>query len=178
MKSLENVLDYLLLKDNKNMDDKINILLNDDECHYTMVELAVHLINNNEELKKSLKEKRNDYEFRKKVKYYYDNQCIITGYDMEECSICHIKPFSECDTSDKYNYENGIILTNSLHTLFDKFLFTFNPITNEIIISDKIKNSRASISQFSNKQVYINPKSKPYLIWHYNNFMRKNELNF
>ena len=84
----------------------------------------------------SIKHQRLDHKFTEDVKQRYTN-CIIT-----QCPIyvCHI-PFAECNYNEKYDVNNGIILRNDLHCLFDKHLLKINPNTmyvelDKIILSD------------------------------------------
>jgi len=126
-------------------------------------------------IKHTLSEKRDDYNFRKSVRTYYNDECIISNHSFEECSICHIKPFSICNINEKYNPLNGIILNNSLHALYDKFLFTIHPTNYNIILSDKINSKNTSITKYKNEYININPDSYEFLSWHYANFMDFNK---
>jgi hypothetical protein len=74
--------------------------------------------------------------FRKKVINRYKN-CIITGYPETVCQACHIVPHSECNSEDKYNVNNGLLLRADLHILFDKKLLQINPETLKINLLDK-----------------------------------------
>jgi len=176
MKSLQEI--YNILSTTKqSIPDEIDNLLYNHNCYFTMIEMALYTITHeNPQIQyKSLSEKRQDYDFKRAVRNTYDDQCVISGYDIEECSIAHIKPFAQATSEEKYDPNNGIILTNSLHTLYDKFLFTIHPTNYTVIISDKIKNKSSTIAKYANKEIWITPASKFYLIWHYNRF---NELNF
>ncbi len=50
--------------------------------------------------------------------------CCIENYNILQA--CHIKPYANCDDSEKYDDENGITLCLNHHKLFDKGLFTLN----------------------------------------------------
>ncbi len=121
--------------------------------------------------KLKMREARQDYQFKQDIKKFYNEKCIITDADIEECSICHIKPLYECNDDEKYDYRNGIILSESLHRLFDKYLFSINPDTLEIVISKNIQNKNLLINNYINKFVYINLESMDYLKYHYNKFI-------
>ena len=110
------------------------------------------------------REKRNDAEFKKSVNDRYDNQCIISGTDMP-CQVCHIKPFKDCSEREKYDVNNGIILRDDIHTLFDRKEIRINPETLIIEVSDNImKNSkRKEYHQYNGKKVDINKQSIMYL---------------
>lgn len=119
---------------------------------------------------------RKDYEFKQNVKRFYNERCVISDADIDECSICHIKPFCECDENEKYDYNNGIILSDSLHKLFDKYYFTIHPENFNIIVLDNVKNKKLCINEYVNKKIYINNLSKNYLYYHYNNFIKINKI--
>lgn len=130
---------------------------------------------NIETKKLKFNEIRKDYEFKNLVKKIYNEKCVITNVDMDECSICHIKPLYESNDDEKYDYNNGIILSESLHRLYDKYLFTIHPEIYEIIISESIKNKNLSINKYNGIKLMLNPCSKKYLEYHYLSY-KKNDL--
>jgi len=62
------------------------------------------------------------------------NTCIITDMDEEVCEAAHIIPFNK---SENFDINNGILLNCILHKLFDKYLFSINPETLCIEVSDR-----------------------------------------
>ena len=72
------------------------------------------------------------YEFRTKLIDRYD-KCIITDMDNEVCEAAHIIPFSE---SPNFDIDNGILLNLILHKLFDDYVWSINPDTLRIVVSD------------------------------------------
>ena len=72
--------------------------------------------------------------------------CIITRYDVSECEAAHIIDLKEDPLN--YNIDNGLLLTASLHTSFDKLIWTINPYTYDIEINEKYKNNL--IHQYKN----------------------------
>ena len=115
------------------------------------------------------KEKRKDAEFKRSVNARYNSECIITGTDMP-CQVCHIKPFMDCSESEKYDINNGIILRDDIHTLFDKKEIKINPDTLLVEVSENImKNSkRNEYHRYNNIKVNIHKHSIPYLREIYN----------
>ena len=168
MTTIYNIYLYIKDNDNSNLEDIFNNLLN--KYYYFDVQLGYFSylnylqMNNLDTNDKRLKfnKFRKDYEFKNIVKKIYNQKCVITNVDIDECSICHIKAYSESNNEEKYDHNNGIILSESLHRLYDKFLFTINPEIFEVIISYSIKNK--------------NLFSKKYLEYHYNIFIEC-ELN-
>ena len=51
-----------------------------------------------------------------------DKVCLISGDDRDICEGCHIVPYAECKT---YNLNNGILLNNIFHTMFDSYNISF-----------------------------------------------------
>ena len=55
--------------------------------------------------------------------------------------VCHIIPFSQSKDDEKYNVNNGIVLRDDIHTLFDKRLIKINPYTLCVEVSGSIMKS-------------------------------------
>lgn len=94
--------------------------------------------------------------------------CSVTELNNTSLLIAsHIKPFSKSTPIEKYDTENGLLLTPNLDSLFDKFLISFENDGN-IIISDTLSNLDCIILGISKlmrlKKVTI--KMLPYLTWH------------
>jgi hypothetical protein len=73
-------------------------------------------------------------------------KCIITGYDEIECEAAHIIDLD--DEKLNYNINNGLILTTSLHKLFDKLVWCINPETFNIEVNDKYKDKDLLINNY------------------------------
>ncbi len=84
---------------------------------------------------KELKDKRIDQDKFRDLLIKRYNKCIITGNGDAVCEGCHIIPLSECNN---YDIDNGLLLDNSIHTLFDKYLLTIYHKTSQIMIKEKI----------------------------------------
>ena len=124
-------------------------------------------------LTKEERQKRKDDKFRENVKIRYNNECIISGTDMP-CQVCHIVPFNKCSEKEKYDVNNGIILRDDIHTLFDSNEIKIDPDSLTIKISDNIMNNnkRKEYHRFNDVQLDINNISKKtilYLKKRYNN---------
>ncbi len=73
-----------------------------------------------------VKEKReHQQEFRKRIIERY-KKCVITGAPAIMCEAAHIKPFSDCDSDEQYDIDNGILLRADVHKLFDLKLISIN----------------------------------------------------
>lgn len=98
------------------------------------------------------------------------NSCIITNVDANECEACHIKPFNECNESEKYDVNNGLLLSANLHKLFDEYIFSIDPETLQIKVINNDKNY--SINKYVDHSVKVNKNSKKYLEYHYEMFKK------
>jgi hypothetical protein len=115
-----------------------------------------------------IREKRNDYQFRKTVINHY-KKCIISGLNIKRCEVAHIKPFSLCDSNEKYDPNNGLLLDSGLHKLFDRYEFSINPETYMLVT--KMDDDDLGLDEYQNKILDICPNSKKYIEYHYSNFM-------
>jgi predicted restriction endonuclease len=110
-----------------------------------------------------LKEKRKDSSFRKNVLERFNRKCIITKNQEEECEIAHILPFCECNELQKYDVNNGLLLSANIHKLFDKYIFSINPFTFSIEVKkDKIY----TISDYEGMKLNLHIENIPYLEKH------------
>ena len=114
--------------------------------------------------------KRGQRRFREKlIERYY--KCPIDNLDYTLCEACHIIPYSESKENQKFDVFNGILLTPTLHRIYDKNYFKINEKTCRVeIIEDNIINDNISICDIKRlvkNGKYIpeldNPKSKEYL---------------
>lgn len=114
--------------------------------------------------------KRGQKRFREKlIERYY--KCPIDNLDYTLCEACHIVPYSESQDNERFDVFNGILLTPTLHKIYDKNYFKINEnscrveIIEQNIIKDNI--SISDIKRLVKNGKYIseldNPKSKEYL---------------
>jgi hypothetical protein len=179
VKSDEHIKTYI--ESNSTLDDK-NIIkklikkfkydIEDIEYVYSLY-FEDRIIDFNEIMNNSVK--RTDKTFKEEVKKRY-NECIISNYNKNQCDVAHIKPFSECNNiSDKYNPDNGLLLSKDIHIQFDKYIFTIDPETSKVVLNTSIKDINTySIFQYNHKKIDISSNSKIYLKYHYANFKKLN----
>jgi hypothetical protein len=112
------------------------------------------------------KVKRKDRQFREKVKSFYNNKCVISGRSEIVCEVAHIKPFAHSNSEEKYDPNNGILLSADLHKLFDAKLFTIDPETFQLKFTKEIllDNTLEDYYKFNKKILGIKPESKKYFI--------------
>lgn len=74
--------------------------------------------------------------FRDKLIKKYDSKCALLGIHSSLCEAAHILPYSDCDnTNDKYNENNGILLSATLHKAYDRNYFWIDENTCQIKIN-------------------------------------------
>ena len=98
--------------------------------------------------------------FRNELLKIWDYKCAITGVDESECDACHILPIESGGT---YNSHNGILLSKSLHSSFDKGLWTISSKNNKII---KISNKNLTIDKYVGQTINLPAEMLDYLNWH------------
>ena len=101
------------------------------------------------------------------------NKCIISNYDEEVCEASHIIPFAEIHNFD---INNGLLLNNILHKLFDKYYWSLTP--DLIVITNH--NKYNFLSKYNGKKIEIlqnYPITCEYLKNHYNEFLKRLENN-
>lgn len=113
-----------------------------------------------------------------------DKHCLITGNDAEECDACHLVPDTICEKLDscyRYDPRNGILLSKTLHNLFDKFLWTFDIF--DVVLQDQSCYFKVLIPN-NHRQLMINPYAGqrfklpiecfPFLYVHYQIYISRN----
>jgi len=138
------------------------------------VDFIMYDIYDYEHLSNNDRMNRTDDHFKKDVRKRYNDRCIISGV-RATTQVCHIKPFSECDEKEKYDPNNGILLRDDIHSLFDRMILTIDPLTMIVRISDDLMNSAddSCYHLFNGIQVDIHENSKYYLVSKY----QTNDLN-
>lgn len=65
--------------------------------------------------------------YRNELLEKWNYRCSVTGINQVQIlKASHIKPFSESNESEKYDIENGLLLSPNLDSLFDLHLISFN----------------------------------------------------
>ena len=64
--------------------------------------------------------------YRRKILDKWENKCSVTGYNKKEILISsHIVPWRDSNRTEKYDVDNGLLLSPDLDGLFDKNLISF-----------------------------------------------------
>ena len=92
-------------------------------------------------IKKKYKRRKDQRKFRDKLIKRYDSKCALLGIHASLCDAAHIFPHCECKTNnEKYDENNGILLSATLHKAYDKDYFWIDENSCEIKINyEKLK---------------------------------------
>ena len=128
--------------------------------------------------------KRNQ-RFRQRVLWKYNHRCAVCGYSFEfplgywpALEAAHIKWHSHRGPDLS---ENGLSLCVLHHELFDWGIFTVEPESLKVIISEVVlkRDSEGAVANLHEKPLEVIPKrdsdrpAEEYLIWHEKNVLRK-----
>jgi predicted restriction endonuclease len=114
-------------------------------------------------------------QFRNKLEKKY-GCCVITGDDLEMCEACHIIPFADSDVTQMYDINNGLLLSCSLHKLFDKHLMTIDEY-GMVILSQSVlsKRSYQNYHKYHKMKLHLNKFTLNNLHKHHSKFMELNK---
>ena len=85
----------------------------------------------------SVRERKGQAKFRRKLKLLYDNRCSISGCGIPQAlEGAHIDPFVGPDSD---NPQNGILLRRDIHALFDAHLVGINPTTRVVYLAKEAR---------------------------------------
>lgn len=101
----------------------------------------------------------------------YEN-CIITNSHPDICQVSHIIQYSECEYDEKYSVNNGLLLRNNLHKMFDNFDFSINPKSFKPEFSDKVITTKGyeDYRKYNDMKINLNKSILKYLESHYEKF--------
>ena len=119
-------------------------------------------------------------EYRKRqVKYresIYENYpyCVVTKVtDPNLLVACHIKGYANCNQEERYDKFNGLMMTPTIHYLFDLGYLTFD-MEGNMKLSDFFRNmDRRCLNLLRQVRINLFDESKKYLEWHNENVFIK-----
>ena len=110
--------------------------------------------------------------FRKRVLENYNHICCISGSKIEQIlEAAHIVPYTGLYSN---RIDNGLCLRVDIHRLFDKFLISINPSTNQVQLSKGV-DSDSGYASLNGKELMcgITRPSKYYLEQHFRTFRKR-----
>lgn len=130
-----------------------------------------------EEIQKKLGVYRDGQQkYRNSLLNRWDSKCAVTNLNHPNILVSsHIKPFKDSNSIERYDVENGILLSPNLDALFDQNLISFKDDGN-IILSDKFTKEEYAILGISKemKLSFVYDGMKKYLNFHRKEFKIKN----
>lgn len=73
--------------------------------------------------------------FRDKLVKKFNDKCALLGINSKLCEAAHIYPYADCKKNkDKYNVNNGILLSATLHKAYDRNYFLIDENSCKITI--------------------------------------------
>lgn len=114
--------------------------------------------------------------FRRELINYWEGCSITNCKNVYLLIASHIKPYSLSTNKEKYDINNGLLLTPVYNTLFDKFLISFNE-SGEILISKSIEEQDLRTLNITGKEkikpLKLTDKISKYLKYHLEEFEKR-----
>lgn len=105
--------------------------------------------------------------FSKSVKAQYNNKCCITEIEYADIlEAAHIKPWKDCNETEKVELDNGLCLNSFHHKLFDSGLISFDK-EYRLVISRKVEYMKMDeitktwIMSYKTKQINLPDRNQP-----------------
>lgn len=121
--------------------------------------------------------------FRNKMIKMWNGACSVTGCEMKEVLVAsHAKPWRDCNSKEKVDEHNGLLLVPNLDALFDKFLITFDE-KGKIQIRKEVEKECKKLNITKNMKVDFarlnesDQKSVQYFLAEHRKYFRKHAKN-
>ncbi|AZK64833.1 HNH endonuclease [Pectobacterium versatile] len=152
--------------------------LNEENTFATEIEEIEHLINSkkltNTEKETIIKIRIGQGEFRDKLIKKWKG-CQLTGCEhITLLKASHIKPWKDSDNRERLDVNNGLLLTPTYDTLFDKGFISFDK-EGIMLVSDEIKPFMQTLTG-SKKQnnIILSKKQEKYMAYHRDEIYKEN----
>lgn len=100
--------------------------------------------------------------FRDSLLKAYEERCAFTEFELTSTlDAAHIIPWSLCETKDRINPKNGILMVCYIHRLFDRELITINNVYEILVNPETISGMSDStvekqlLSDINGKKMYL-----------------------
>lgn len=106
--------------------------------------------------------------FREQLLALWKGRCCVTGTSVKSAIVAsHIRPWRDCNNTERLDRFNGILLVGTLDRLFDAGLITFED-NGDIRISAKVPEQERTLLGLSTKMKLreVTPRHHPYLAYH------------
>lgn len=112
--------------------------------------------------------------FRSHVLSRWNSSCSVTrSTTLDAIRASHIKPWCECDDTERLDPHNGLPLIATLDALFDAGLITFAP-GGQLVVSKKVSSTETNLLGLGGARLRQEPSSETenYLDYHRSNVFR------
>lgn len=112
--------------------------------------------------------------FREKLLKRYNNKCCICGVNNAEFLLAsHIKPWRECNSTEKLDSDNGLLLCPNHDKLFDGGYISFDE-EGKILISSKIDTNNCMFMNIQpTMRINYIGKNSEYMTYHRENIFKE-----
>ena len=119
---------------------------------------------------------RNNLKLESK-RVYNDIVCYVEKIPYKGLVASHIKPCHVCleelNTTEAYDYNNGLLIQQNIDAYFDKFDLSFNDDGTMLIASNVDKNIAEKYCKYTLDKEILTPERLKYLSYHRNRFFEK-----
>ena len=119
---------------------------------------------------------RNNLKLESK-RVYNDIVCYVEKIPYKGLVASHIKPCHVCleelNTTEAYDYNNGLLIQQNIDAYFDKFDLSFNDDGTMLIASNVDKNIAEKYCKYTLDKELLTPERLKYLSYHRNRFFEK-----
>ena len=130
------------------------------------------------EYEQKVKARKGQDKYRQGLMDIWQGGCAVTGvYEPVLLRASHAKPWSVCNSQERLNPNNGLLLNVALDALFDKFLISFDE-SGRILINSKLNLDELAECGISKKMAIkhpLNSEQQKFLSYHREEF-RKRDL--
>ena len=118
-------------------------------------------------------------EFRRRLIDRWGGKCVITGIDVEAIlRASHIKAYATCNKDEKYDINNGLLLSANLDALFDRHLISFDE-KGELIVSKSLTRRQLDFLGLAKPlKIRLDDKQQIYMTEHRKIFYEQELTNF
>ncbi len=115
--------------------------------------------------------RQHQQKFRHELEKRY-KKCVISKKNIDVCEACHIVPFSESESAQKYNINNGLLMSADLHKLFDKDRMSINDEGHIVFAKDLLQQkSYKEFRKYDNMLINLNQETMVNIKLHYEKFL-------
>ena len=113
-------------------------------------------------------------EFGSMVRALWNHRCAVTGsITPAALEASHIRPWADSNNQQRLDPSNGLLLTATLHKLFDAGLITFEN-SGKMLVSSRISQSEINLLGLNGAKLAIRPSAETvcYLAFHRKRFLK------